>query len=240
MSDERPIGVEERELDDFALEALAEAYATPPPPALRQRVLGGATSERSSAAARRVVTRWRIVGALAATLALVLGGLLARERTIGAERLAALRVAETTAAQLTAQLEAQGRTVAGLREALAAQVQVLQVMSAPRTLSASLAPTEGHGGAGRIHVDPSTGDGAVVLAGVGTLAPGKVYELWAIRGDAAPEPAGLLAQVGDVVLARVSGIARASEVTAFAVSVEPAGGSKTPTGPVVLAGAVQG
>ena len=34
------IGVDERELDDLALEALAEAYATTPAPGLRQRVLG--------------------------------------------------------------------------------------------------------------------------------------------------------------------------------------------------------
>lgn len=241
MSDERPIGVEERDLDDFALEALADAYATPPPTGLRRRVLETAREERATAVTQRAVTRWRVVGALAATLALAFGGLLARERGMSAERLAALQAAETTAAQLTAQLETQGRTVAGLREALAAQVQVLRVMGGPRTLSASLSPTEGHGGAGRIHVDPTTGDGAVVLAGVGNLPAGKVYELWAIRGDAAPEPAGLLQAIGDdVVLARVSGVARAGEVTAFAVSVEPAGGSKSPTGPVVLAGAVQG
>jgi anti-sigma-K factor RskA len=241
MSDERPIGVEERDLDDFALEALADAYATPPPSGLRERVLGTVREERVVAAAQRATTRWRVVGALAATLALVFGGLLARERGVGEERLAALRAAETTAAELTAQLETQGKTLVGLREALATQVQVLRVMGGPRTLSASLAPTEGHGGAGRIHVDPSTGDGAVVLAGVGTLPAGKVYELWAIRGAQAPEPAGLLQAVGDdVVVARVSGVPHPNEVTAFAVSVEPSGGSKSPTGPVVLAGAVQG
>ena len=39
------IGVDERELDDLALEALAEAYATPPTPGLRQRVLGTARAE---------------------------------------------------------------------------------------------------------------------------------------------------------------------------------------------------
>ncbi len=255
MSDERPIGVEERELDDFALEALAEAYATPPPAALRQRVLGTAREETAVTASRRATTRWRIVGALAATVALALGGLLARERGVAgerlvalraaestaAERLAALRAAESTAAELTARLETQGNTLVGLREALAAQAQVLRVMGSPHTVSAALSPTEGRGGAGRIHVDPSTGDGAIVLAGVETLPAGKVYELWALRGDAPPEPAGLLDIVGpDLVVARVTGVARPAEVTAFAVSIEPAGGSKSPQGPIVLAGPVQG
>jgi len=31
-----------------------------------------------------------------------------------------------------------------------------------------------------------------------------------------------------------------TEITAFAVSIEPAGGSKSPTGPIVLVGPVQG
>jgi anti-sigma-K factor RskA len=37
---------------------------------------------------------------------------------------------------------------------------------------------------------------------------------------------------------RVDAVARATEVTAFAVSIEPIGGSTSPTGPIVLVGAV--
>ena len=40
------------------------------------------------------------------------------------------------------------------------------------------------------------------------------------------------------VATRVARIDRAQEVTAFAVSVEPTGGSQSPTGPIVLVGAV--
>ena len=47
-----------------------------------------------------------------------------------------------------------------------------------------------------MHVDAETGEGAVVLAGVQPLPPDKVYELWALRGDKPPEPAGLLAGAG--------------------------------------------
>ena len=75
------------------------------------------------------------------------------------------------------------------------------------------------------------------------IARPRTGELWAVRGEAAPEPAGLLTRIGpDLVMARMTTLPRPHEVTAFAVSIEPAGGSPkpTPTGPVVLAGAVQG
>lgn len=258
MPDDPTIGVDERELDDLALEALAEAYATTPPADLRRRVLAEArTSAPASTghAARRALGRWRAVGALAATLALVLGGLLVRTRqelaatdarrvaelaALDARRAAEVAALERSNGELTARLDQQERRLVGLRTALEAQAQVLRVLGGPRTVTAALAPQEGRTGTGQVHVDPDTGEGAVVLAGVPALDPGRVYELWALRGDAPPEPAGLLEPAeGDVLVARVPTLARPGEVTAFAVSIEPTGGSKSPTGPIVLVGAVK-
>jgi anti-sigma-K factor RskA len=243
VPDDVTIGVDDPVLDDAALEALAEAHAAPPPAGLRARVLGEARREaglqrlvqrRSSALAR-----WRLTGALAAGIALALGGLLVR-----ASRLEETRTAEVAALalqnqQLATRLEEQGRTLAGLHEALAAQVQVLRVLAGPRTLTAALAPSAGRSGSGRVLVDPASGESAVVLAGLSPAPTGTVYELWAIRGDRPPEPAGLFT-AGDegAVAARGARIERPAEVTAFAVSIEPAGGSTAPTGPIVLAGAV--
>src|SRR5262249_57957072 len=81
MPDEQFIGVDDRELDDLALETLAEAYAASPPSTLRRRVLETARAEVVTAATRRSRTRWLAVGAIAATVALALGGLLARGRS---------------------------------------------------------------------------------------------------------------------------------------------------------------
>jgi anti-sigma-K factor RskA len=90
-------------------------------------------------------------------------------------------------------------------------------------------------------VDPTSGEAAVVLAGLGPAPAGRVYELWAIRGERPPEPAGLVSGEGaGPIAARGARVERPGEVTAFAVSIEPAGGSQTPTGPIVLAGAVAG
>jgi anti-sigma-K factor RskA len=238
MRDDETIGVDERALDDLALEALAEAHAQTPPAALRDRVLEAARGgdERSRALGAALV-RWRIVGGVAAAIALVLGGLLVREgrRAEAQARLVSALAAANQA--LEQRFAEQGKTLAGLREALDAQAHVLQVLTGPRTLSASLAPQEGFTGGGRVLVDAETGTAAIVLAGLPAPGPGRAYELWAIRGDRPPEPVGLLpAREGPAVAARVDRIARPGEVAAFAVSIEPAGGSKTPTGPIVLVG----
>jgi anti-sigma-K factor RskA len=122
-----------------------------------------------------------------------------------------------------------------------AQAAVRRLVGGPRVLTASLAPQGTTGGAGRVLVDANTGDAAIVLSGLPPAAAGKTYELWALRGTQAPEPAGLVtvaAARGGAI--RVPKVARPSEVTAFAVSVEPAGGSPAPTGPVILVGPVAG
>jgi anti-sigma-K factor RskA len=239
MREREPIGVDETPLDDLALEALAEAHATRPPAALREAILAAARADAQARVLARSRRRWRAVGSIAAVLGLVLAGMLAR----GMQRLTA------TGAQLTAlsrdfaalegRLAAERTRMVSLQEIIDAQVGFLRVLDGVQLRSASLAPTEGRPGRARVLLDAESGEAAVVLAGVPPLEPGKTYELWAIRGNNAPEPAGLLA-VADASGAalHVAPIKAPSEVTAFAVSIEPAGGSPSPTGPVVLAGTV--
>jgi anti-sigma-K factor RskA len=239
LPDDPTIGVDERVLDDDALEALAEAYATAPPPALRQRLLAAARRADTGASMRGAVVRWRVVGTVAAGIALALGGLLARSAQQTAMREDQLAALARENQALGERVAAQERTVAGLRDSLAAQATVLRVLGGPRTLSASLAPQGGAAGSGRIVVDSGSGETAIVVAGLPALPQGKTYELWAIRGANPPEPAGLFTITGDRPAAlRADTIARPAEVTAFAVSIEPAGGSTSPTGAVVLAGPV--
>ena len=236
MAERTPIGVDELDLDDAALEALAEAHATPPPPHLRDRVLDEVL-RTTVVWQRRTLTRWRAIGAVAALVVLALGGLLAgafRQRG----ELAMLRQANT---DLMARLEAQSHDLAALQASLAAQTQILRVMGGPRTVTAALAPKAGVTASGRVVVDQTSGEAAVVITNLGPAGAGKTYELWAIRGSQPPEPAGTFAPTPEhTVAARSERIPRPSEVTVFAVSIEPAGGSTSPTGPIVLAGAVAG
>jgi anti-sigma-K factor RskA len=258
MREHETIGVDEHALDDATLEALADAHATPPPRALQARVLAAArreTEARETAARGRAhaLRRWRAVGAMAAAVALVVGGIALRQSRLADVQTAELaaRTAELgarttelaslarTNADLSARLDEQGRTLAGLREAVAAQAQVLHVLAGPHTLTAALAPKEGIVGSGRVVVDAATGDGAIVLSGLADPGQGRAYELWAIRGDRPPEPSGVFAlEPGRPLAARIAPVVRASEVTAFAVSIEPSSGSASPTGPIVLVGAV--
>jgi anti-sigma-K factor RskA len=72
------------------------------------------------------------------------------------------------------------------------------------------------------------------------VPPGKTYELWVIPADgSAPIPAGLFrpdsAGDGSVVLPPIP---QGVSAKAFGVTLEDAAGSKTPTAPILLAGAV--
>jgi anti-sigma-K factor RskA len=233
------IGVDEPELDDAALEALAEAYATPPRPGLRARVLFQARRETVLRTRARTARRWRMTGAIAAGLALVASTLLLRELQRGAAREAELAALAHSNLQVVARLEEQQRTLTTLREVLATQAHVVRVLSGPRTITAALAATPDGRGSGRVLVDATSGEAAIVVAGLGPAPAGKVYELWAIRGTHPPEPAGVFPGTAEASVAvRTETVVHPDEVTQFAVSIEPAGGSRTPTGPIVLAGAV--
>ena len=244
MRDDETIGVDDRSLDDVALEALAEAHATTPPARLRARLLGAVHDEQAIVRTRRALTRWRAVGAIAATIAVVATGLLARERIRNDDLRAAFAsqsLALTELAQakdtLERRLDEQGKTLVGLREALDTQAQILRVLSGPQIRSASLAPREGFAGRGRVLIDPESGEAHVIVAGLPQPDPGKTYELWAIRAGHAPEPAGLIpVGTAPATAARAARITAPSEVVAFAISIEPAAGSTSPTGPIVLTG----
>lgn len=70
------------------------------------------------------------------------------------------------------------------------------------------------------------------------LAPGRALELWAVPAQGAPRSLGLVQAAGATTLLRAQLL---RDTAAFAVSVEPAGGSPTgaPTGPIVSVGKLQ-
>jgi anti-sigma-K factor RskA len=87
-------------------------------------------------------------------------------------------------------------------------------------------------------VDPARGTVLVVPASL-TIAAGQVPELWLIAPGDKPRSLGLLDSDKAVTLSIPSDLlAQADLQTVLAVSIEPAGGSKTgaPTGPVIATG----
>ena len=71
-----------------------------------------------------------------------------------------------------------------------------------------------------------------------SLTPGRALELWAVPAQGAPRSLGLVQATGATTLVRAQLL---RDTAAFAVSVEPAGGSPTgaPTGPIVSVGKLQ-
>jgi anti-sigma-K factor RskA len=86
-----------------------------------------------------------------------------------------------------------------------------------------------------------TADGrALVLRPINEVAltPGRALELWAVPAQGAPRSLGLVRESGATTVLRTQLL---RDTSAFAVSVEPAGGSTTgaPTGPIVSIGKLQ-
>lgn len=87
-----------------------------------------------------------------------------------------------------------------------------------------------------------TGDDTslLVLQGLPSLPQSKVYELWLIPSVGEPISAGLVSveERGSTTV-NIDMTGKAQDFAAVGVSIEPAGGSPQPTGPIVLLGTVQ-
>jgi anti-sigma-K factor RskA len=243
-------------LSEFSSAVTLLAAAAPPvapPPELRERVLraasaavpGAGAAAKSPApgpdvAGRRDVdaargrgsTGWLWGwGAAAACLAFALWSwnTTSRLRGVLADQHARIAQLESVRADLEDRLLAERRWVG--------------VVTAAGARIALLAPTPDGDSAwrGRAILDPE--GGRAVLAFANLRAPeGRDYELWAIR-DGKPRSLGLVqADATGAALLQVV-VESPESVGAFAVSLEPKGGAPTPdspTGPVVLVGALGG
>jgi hypothetical protein len=134
--------------------------------------------------------------------------------------------------------------VSTLSRDLDAERRWAAVLAAPgaRVASFTLTPAGQADLRARATVDPATRRALLVFENF-TAPSGHDYELWALRGNT-PQALGLIRPdaSGRAVL-RIEDAGDASSLSAFAVSLEPAGGAPTPnapTGPVVMIGALGG
>jgi anti-sigma-K factor RskA len=122
----------------------------------------------------------------------------------------------------------------------ALQRDALALLDRPGTRLVPLAPQPGQ--TGRAVALLNLAEGRTVIA-ASSLPPetGKVYQLWVIRGAAPPRPAGFMQPTAGASAAGEIDRALLQEgpPDALAVSLEPAGGSPSPT-QVVLVGRVAG
>ncbi|MEW6561256.1 MAG: anti-sigma factor [Pseudomonadota bacterium] len=123
---------------------------------------------------------------------------------------------------------------------------VVMLVQNPNQGSRAVAPVQMaalmHGAGGQAAV-VTVQNGAVTLTAVGAMTPppGKSYQLWLLPTVGAPISLGVVAQGQTRYPLPEAAQAHLSQAKAFAVSVEPPGGSPTglPTGPVIMVGAAQ-
>jgi anti-sigma-K factor RskA len=216
-----------------ALLALAVEQVDPPP-ALKQRLVAAARRPRALAFAttladdrdgRGRLHSWRRhLSTLVAAAALLLAA-----------------GSALWAMNLRAELETQSAQIATLQERAQNYQRVTGVLQAADTQMRVLNGTADAPSAfGRVYVDPSTGEGMLMVRGLPPLPAGKVYQLWVVGADGMRESAGQLTWTdrqgnGYTLIQCPEKLARWQW---FRVTQEPAGGSPDPTGPRVLGGEI--
>ncbi len=131
---------------------------------------------------------------------------------------------------LQARVDTAEQLAVQLRDAIGAAGQ-------PGAQVATVTGTDAQPGAGGFVVLPADGSGYLVVDGLAPLAAGQVYEAWTIVGDAAPVPAGLATPTDGLA---IFPLATGTPVQVVALTIEPAGGSQTPTMPIQAAGTFGG
>ncbi len=230
----------ERALAEFSVATVALAASAPaalPSSSLRGRVLAAATGADEPRAERAVIVRrptelesahrrfspWTWVPVAAAAAFVLVSALLWMQ-----------------AARQSGELAATRARIAELEQQAAADREWERILTSAYSRVAVLAPTtDGDPGLrARVVYDPGSGR-AVVMAESLLPQVERDYELWVIRGGA-PVSLGVMAtdDQGRVAM-RLEGVGAAEAISAFAVSVEPRGGSpnkSAPSGPVVMLG----
>ena len=197
------------QLEDTASTVALAAPLRRPPSSLRSRVLAAIRGEPVQAGSSRGVLDW-IPWTLAAGLALTAGTFWYEARTFRD----GLAVAQSELTQL--------------REKDAFATARIATLNPPATnYEKSL---------GVVVFDPHKQEGVVKLNHVPQAAEGKDYQLWILDPvTGKPVSAGILrpSEDGSVTFKPVR---RLPSADTFAVSLEPAGGSDQPSGPVILQG----
>ena len=211
--------------------------ATPeaPPDSLKARVLQGATVMRleERAAPAPVQThdipgrRWMPL-ALAASI--MFGVLAAGYAWSLRTQLASARQQAADAADYVARLR---QELVATRRGAAELTRVMNILNAPNLLRVELkGQTDASEAAGQAFW---SANGVFFSArGLRPLDAGRVYQLWAIRGTTATSAGTMTPDANGAVMHAAAAPADAPD--AFGVTIEPAGGSATPTLPVVMLG----
>lgn len=219
-----------------------DAEPVTPPASLKGRVLDRIETERAtrvSSMERMPVTKapasrsfWTQGLALAASLVVAVGASLyawALRSEISVLR-GDVAATNEEAAKLRGELVA-------LRRNWVEVTKAMNVLRAPDMLKVDLKGQTGMPGAsGRAFWSRQAGL-MFTAEGLSALPPDKVYQLWTIKGTVATGAGTFIPDAGGAAAVTAIVVAGADQPDAFGVTIEPAGGSNTPTMPIVMVGA---
>jgi len=207
---------------DMALLALVTSGPAPPQRA-RQRLLKAIVHEPRSLRTVFLRRRWWTLAPVFASLVLaVFAILLWRENARQRDRIEALRA---DAASNQATFEEAKHLLALLTDPGAQHITLVAAQSKPQP-------------AGKAIYMPRNGALVFMASNLAPLPPEKTYELWLVpMSGNKPMPAGTFRPdpKGDAMV-MMPPMSAGVEAKAFAVTIEPEGGSLTPTMPMVLEG----
>jgi anti-sigma-K factor RskA len=157
---------------------------------------------------------------------------------------AQIEQAEALEAELTqlreenTQLVEDNQTLQQVSEDLAQQVQAAQTrLQWLLTTSPVLIPGTDQAPDAWGIMYPGEDQALLILHGLEPLSPEQVYQLWLIAEDGVPAPAGFVATQAEQPALLVVPLSRQVQAsTTLGVSIEPSGGSQSPTGPILLLG----
>ena len=237
------------EFSDASVLLAASAPLAQPGPALRQRVLAAVAApgirepEPPAEQVREPVdTRGRVIELRPRRAPFFTAGW---GWAAAAALLALVTALEwTQAARLRGELESNRLRLADLERRFADESRWSEVLNAPAAKVVYLAPT-GKGSSelrARATYDPVSRRAVVVFENV--RAPqGSDYQLWAIVGGAPASLGVVKADAAGHAMMRLENLGEPKLLAAFAISLEPAGGSpnpNAPSGPVVMLGKLEG
>ena len=132
--------------------------------------------------------------------------------------------------ELQRQLQERQQAIEGLKLSLAFHLEMARALQKPRSLLVDLKPTQEAQATGKVIVDRESARAYFVAAALPSLEANKDYQLWYIT-KTGPVDAGVF-QVdtngyGGIPVRNLP--PNLSEISAFAVTIEPKGGSLNPT-----------
>lgn len=112
---------------------------------------------------------------------------------------------------------------------------VLELATAEGSRTAILSPDQAPGPRGIAAIAPD-GRVAVAMRDLAATTGDEVYETWVIAGDSAPQPLGGFRVDSHGTGTLVTGTQAAAQDVIVAITLEPAPGATSPTGPILVSG----